>query len=440
MAYQLNFDHTISNSNTLTRVAGVHADNLIADVGLRIISRSKLDKLNGFDFSLFGPAIKVPEGGKFGISNRSADEIFLAVEVCRKKWVDHVLRRTHSLHAGDEGQPKFELPFEKRWNFNSEPEVLTEVGPHLAKAGDDLFKLLFERNCNADLQDLSRTLRYALISKCEYIAITSSDFFLPWGMLYTHPVAGEDLELDGSNWKKEGFWGYRYIIQQSPERIDLETRISPTAGEVPFSINFDTRLSQTLELPVIDQHLESIRGFGEKSCTKRTTKTELQKDFTAGRSNLERIIYFYCHGRGSRDASGVNLDETYLRMTDDTVSAFDFQLWAEEKKLPTSPLIFINACQGGQMTTMFYKTLAAELLGQGAVGLVGAHIDLPAVFAIEYAQRVFTKLFARGQDRVRLGPLLREVNRSLWDDHRNPLGPVYSLYRGVDCFIDWQAT
>jgi hypothetical protein len=32
---------------------------------------------------------------------------------------------------------------------------------------------------------------------------------------------------------------------------------------------------------------------------------------------------------------------------------------------------------------------------------------------------------------------LREVNREMWDKHNNPLGLIYSLYRGVNCFIDW---
>ena len=39
-----------------------------------------------------------------------------------------------------------------------------------------------------------------------------------------------------------------------------------------------------------------------------------------------------------------------------------------------------------------------------------------------------------------MGPLMREVNRAMWDTRNNPLGLVYSLYRGVDCFIDWPKT
>ena len=43
----------------------------------------------------------------------------------------------------------------------------------------------------------------------------------------------------------------------------------------------------------------------------------------------------------------------------------------------------------------------------------------------------------KDEGKRRLGPLLREVNREMWDKHNNPLGLIYSLYRGVNCFIDW---
>jgi Peptidase family C25 len=191
-----------------------------------------------------------------------------------------------------------------------------------------------------------------------------------------------------------------------------------------------------LALPVIDRHIDFISELAAQT-RKRTKKTELEIGFTEKRDNLEHIIYFYCHGRGSSDAGVANLTVPGLVLTDDAVTAFDFEAWAAGKDLPNSPFIFINACQGGQMQTMFYKSFAVELLRQGAAGLVGAQIDVPAVFAAEYARQVLEKFFSKGKDRVRMGPLLREVNQNMWDTHNNPLGLVYSLYRGVNCFIDW---
>jgi len=258
-------------------------------------------------------------------------------------------------------------------------------------------------------------------------------------MLYTHPVEGGKLERDGTNWEKNGFWGYRHIVQQTPESYKLENGIRPdAAGGVTLSINFDDRLLDMMNLPIIDEHINFLGGLGAN--IKRTKKSELELVFTQNRCSLERILYFYCHGHGSSNDSGANMSPPHLELTDGVVTAFDFERWSEggTLQLPTSPLVFINACQGGQMTTMFYKSFAVELLKEGAVGLIGAQIDIPAVFGAEYAKRVFAGFFARkNTEKVRLGPLLRAVNQTLWDEHRNPLGIVYSLYRGVDCFIDW---
>lgn len=431
MPHKINLDkfRKISNSGGFTTVPGVHKDNIEADVGLRVTSSES----GGFCFTLFGPAIRSAGGLEEGTSKRSAINVFPIVEICRQQWIKYVIERNVLLSSG--GQSAFDFPFEKQWNFRKTPQVLEEVVPKLALAGDRLYQLVFETECDEELKRLSSRLRTVLVtSRC--VSITSSDLFLPWGMLYTHPVEGEDLKEDGSNWKKAGFWGYQHIIQQTTENYYPEARILLKSGEPALSVNFDSRLSADLKLPAIDEHLKSMCSLGMSQRISRTTKGELQKGFTEGRSALERIIYFYCHGRGSTDGANVNLSKTELEMTDDTVSAYDFQLWSKDQKLPTNPLVFINACQGGQMTTMFYKTLAEELLREGVVGLVGAQIDLPAVFAIEYARRLFKEFFGGRQRRRRLGPLLRKVNRTLLDTYKNPLGLVYSLYRGVDCFIE----
>jgi hypothetical protein len=173
---------------------------------------------------------------------------------------------------------------------------------------------------------------------------------------------------------------------------------------------------------------------------RRTKKKELEQIFSEQREMLERILYFYCHGHGSSNGSTIELGASKLILTDepiDPVTAQDFLVWAKDNLLPTQPLIFINACQGGQMTTMFYQTLAFELLRQGAIGVAGAQIDIPAIFAAAYAKWVFERFFTKNNGRVRLGPLLREANQEFWNQHNNPLGVVYSLYRGVNCFIDW---
>jgi hypothetical protein len=77
-------------------------------------------------------------------------------------------------------------------------------------------------------------------------------------------------------------------------------------------------------------------------------------------------------------------------------------------------------------------------LKKKALGLIGAQIDLPVLFAEEYARRFFRALLDRSASGVvRIGPLMRELTRRFITDHRNPLGLVYSLYRGLDSYVAW---
>lgn len=426
MAYEIDLQKhlTVSNSGTNDN------DSVQANFGIRIISR---DDKGPFDFSLFGPLIDDPDLNLTGISNRSAKEMFALAEECRKTWKSTLV--DHRGQTEVDGKTKFGFPFQDKWDFQEGTVVLVDIVPRLARAGENLFTSIFEKKCDDGLKEIGQTIRRLLASADRCVAITSDKLFEPWGMLYTHPVEGEKLADDGSNWVKNGFWGYRHIVQQTPKSYKHANAIQPDAeGGIPASVNVDDRLSTALNLPVIDDHIEFLRGLGAK--IKRTKKSELELVFKENRRKLERILYFYCHGHGS--GSGASTSPPCLEMTDDFVSAFDFERWADGAKLPTSPLVFINACQGGQMTTMFYESFAVELLNEGVVGLIGAQIDVPAVFAVQYAKEIFEQFFDRTTtQKQRLGPLVKKVNQKLWDKNNNPLGIVYSLYRCIDCFIDW---
>jgi hypothetical protein len=430
MPYEMTLNHTISNSDSLAHVAGVHEHNVRADIGLRIALANPED--GQFDFTLFGPAIQSAGLNLNGYSKLKPAQVFAAVEECRKEWMSSVVDFKRQVQAN--GKMQYETPFQAKWDFKDDPALLKDVAPRLALAGDKLFTSIFELDSSdADLKKIGQALRDLSSATPRCIAITSRVMFLPWGMLYTHPVPGETLFADGSNWTKDGFWGYRHIVQQSPENIDTINGISPDKGSVALSVNFDDRIFSQEKPPVTAAHIAFLGELAGSKFIKRTKKAELANGFTRGRDGLERILYFYCHGHGSSSDSGVSVDPPHLLMVDGKVAASDFQIWAKEKKkLPTSPLVFINACQGGQMTTMFYESFAVELLKQGAVGLVGAQIDVPTVFGPVYAQRLFEKFFAKDKGRVRLGPLMREANQVMWDDHNNPLGLIYSLYLPIE--------
>jgi hypothetical protein len=374
-----------------------------------------------------------------GITRRHESELLGAVEECRKEWKEAVVDLVGLVTRGDKSEA--EQRFQKDWDFRGEPDLLTSLGARLALAGEKLFASIFQVDCDDGLHRVAAKLR-VLLTKPRHLAVTSRSLFIPWGMLYTHPIEGKELEPDGANWDKRGFWGYQHIIQHSPDTFDLESEIRPdAAGKVALSINFDDRLSVALKLPSIKDHIDFVSTLGGTACIHRTTKNQLATVFIEQRATLERILYFYCHGHGSNVGGAVSSISPHLKLKDGNVSASDFQTWAaksNEPKLPTRPLVIVNACQGGQMTTQFYESFASELLRQGAVGLIGAQIDVPAVFASAYGRLLLEDFFSRDKDNNRLGPLLRSVNQRMWKQHNNPLGLVYSLYRGANCFINWE--
>jgi hypothetical protein len=114
------------------------------------------------------------------------------------------------------------------------------------------------------------------------------------------------------------------------------------------------------------------------------------------------------------------------------ITCKDLADWLRNRELHSHPFVLINACQGGQMRTLFYQTVAAELLRRKAACLIGSQIDMPAIVASEFAQRFFSMWLKTG---TKAGPIMRDVASDLLTHFRNPLGLAYSMYRGIDCLL-----
>ena len=89
------------------------------------------------------------------------------------------------------------------------------------------------------------------------------------------------------------------------------------------------------------------------------------------------------------------------------------------------------------MQTRLYETIAPQFLRRQAAGLIGAHTQLPTLFATHYAQVFFEELLDDADDKVRVGPLMTRLARRFITDHHNPLGLVYPLYRASDVYVRW---
>lgn len=287
---------------------------------------------------------------------------------------------------------------------------------------------------------MGEVLKEASRAKPLVLTITSDSFFVPWGMLYVHPDPNTELDGNGANFNWEGFWGFRYIVEHDTEYVALETELRmDTTRKLKLSVNVDDKIDSDLKVPCVKPLIAFFQRHLLLDTVVRKTKVHLGQDFSASNFS-DRIIFFLCHGRGSRSNGGISLEPAAIRLTDAVeIKDSDLRFWlgkSGKDALSPNPFVFINACQGGQMTTLLYPTtLAAEFLKQKAVGLVGSQIDIPALFAREYAERFFDKLLNTTHGPVRVGPLMRDLAREFISKHHNPLGLVYSLYRGADCFV-----
>jgi hypothetical protein len=148
---------------------------------------------------------------------------------------------------------------------------------------------------------------------------------------------------------------------------------------------------------------------------------------------MHAILYFCCHG------SAADATPPSIMLTDqEPIAAKDIDIWLRARPtLAAHPIVFLNACEGGVMQTRLYETIAPQFLSRDAAGVIGAHTQLPTLFATRYAQVFFERLLHHGPDKVRVGPLMTELSREFIHQHHNPLGLVYALYRASDVYINW---
>ncbi|MFL6334717.1 MAG: hypothetical protein ACJ754_15510 [Pyrinomonadaceae bacterium] len=438
-------ENVASNSGGLAQFAGLEDDSLERDGGLYIrhaplraeVGREARESFEVFGFGQLFPARRVWRT-EIPLTRH---ELFEHVEECRAEWRRALVDHEESANSLFRRIKKY--PFQEEWDFGTRPKLLRACGGWLAVAGERLFYFIFENTDDPTLREMGQRLRAASAAGGVVLTITSESFFVPWGMLYTHTRPG-GLAHDGSNFDPKGFWGYQHVIEHNTDEVVLETGIRPErAGPLPASMNFDETIDARLGVGCVKKQqelFERLERLNLIARTERRRRDELRLALEGGNFQ-DRILYFYCHGEGASGTDGPSLMSANLRLSDgEPITGNDIAYWLRARReLPSHPLVFINACQGGQMTTLFYQTIAAQFLRQKAVGLVGCQIDIPAPFAAEFARRLLSEFIdsrSPAPEKVRLGPLLNRLTRELMDVHHNPLGLVYSLYRGADCYID----
>jgi hypothetical protein len=408
------------------------------------ISISSVDTPAGkrFFIELSGPAFGLDEEEPAlgGVTECDATVLAGYVTDCRKAWHAQI----------DSDQPTgswlggTEKPHQER--VTQKKELFDQISRKLAVAGAVLFQQIFLQS-TPNMSKVAEHLGKALRGPPCFLTVYSDTFFIPWAMLYVHPTEAPKLGLEGENADPEGFVGYRHVVEQATDAIYTPAAIVPLKEAIAFGFTFDESIDATQGIKSVKQqqaYFEKQNRLNPRAM--RKSVADLKKAFVND-GLPDQISYFYLHGLTNNPSQPVNLPAFYLGK--EAVSANDLKAWSQwqgrEAILSSSPLMVFNACQAGQLRSLFYESFAFMLLDLRARGLLGPQIDIPSVFAEEYARQFFDLLLQSGGSLNaqkpsidgRVGDIVRSLAREFRDKHNNPLGLVYSLYKGAECYIAW---
>jgi len=201
-------------------------------------------------------------------------------------------------------------------------------------------------------------------------------------------------------------------------------------GKLPITFVANTGIDEEMGTPLIEDQQKFFAGLADQiELTTRTTK----KDFLADLQNANlaaQLIYLYCHAESYVPGEGVRTQDSTIIIEGNTtatgLSVKELNVRAPTRtKLNSAPLVFINACQGAELSAQLYAGLMPYLVQKGCRGVIGTEVNTPALFAAEFAQRFFTR-FLKGD--TTLGQLMLDLRREFAQKHKNLMGLVYATY------------
>lgn len=373
--------------------------------------------------------------GEPAVINLTPDGLFDVVQSCRTSW-EHAIESLGTTVPDPSGGTKPYHPYENVWDRPVANDDFDALAAKLAVAGNDLFVSIFERNQGTPLDAIATRLREIARSGSRMLTVRTACFHVPWRMLYTHPTG--ELSADGSNFEPSGFWGFQHVVEQYPSIYPGTDQIRTRAGKLNFAAALHDRIDSEFRVDCIRRHHDFIQSSGDLlSYTEWTKITGLEQGLSTVPFE-QQLVYFLCHAEVAGSTASPALVPAALHLADGNIDASKVRLLIKRRFNQNPPLIFINACRGGQLGTLVRQnfTFASQFLEQGAICVVGPQVEVPAVFAGEFGNRFFKRFIERTTPPPQVGLVLREITREMWE-RNNPFGLVYSLYAGADCHIRW---
>lgn len=321
-------------------------------------------------------------------------------------------------------------------------DVNRQVLPNLAAAGYDLFQTIFlHPGVDQAGRDFVKYLRDQAQKEFLNIQIISQEMLLPWGMLYLAE------RFDPNNVKPELFLGFKHIIEHIPMQPNMDfPRNIASQPKLSVSLNLNREIDRDMGFPLIANQEKFWQGVQQKTginIVTRTTRDSLVNAL-ADTNTPDQIAYFYCHAVSrelgekikattNRPEVVVDPEDSILKLSEkDVVTLKDLTRSAPlDIRLPSAPLVFINACESAELSPLFYNGFMPYFVGKGARGMIGTECSMPALFASEWAQKFFER-FLKGDS---IGQIFLDLRRDYFFNHNNPLGLLYAVYCDADTCI-----
>ncbi|QNP70526.1 hypothetical protein IAG44_14470 [Streptomyces roseirectus] len=309
-------------------------------------------------------------------------------------------------------------PYATRTDLTDESE-LAGILEELAEQGAYLLwrELLGAGGRGADR--LRAVVQGALDSEKPLRIRIDSALFLPWPMLALPAPDADPLHR---------FLGYRHQLEQTGGSYadfpdEAEPQLAPPVPVV--SLNHDRNIDPDGRTRAADVAAALAEGT---VCVERSRRDEFLAALKSGRLD-DQLMYFWCHGRfeAAQDAGEPLL---VVRLTDSQdIDAHTVLARHRAGLLPHRPLVLFNACYAGLPGGADLTYLGGALIAAGAGGVLGPQIEMPQVFAAEYAYAFVTR-YLGGTDTA--GEIAHTLARHFADAFRNPLGLAYALHCGMD--------
>lgn len=295
----------------------------------------------------------------------------------------------------------------------------------LAFEGFRLYQAIFAGPAaSAALRAVGKWLRDTLRAKTTTLQVVSSGFPVPWALMYLTD------RFDAAPLGWDNFIGMRHVVEQIPMTDIGAVPPAPTIASTP-DLGVRVLYHEGIDATMPSHPIAAQRAYWSSrrvALTEGTKADDLMRIALAS-SATDKVLYLYCHAV----ASPTDPDDSHLILSgDQSVTLAELSVHAPiEDALPAHPLVFINACESGDLSPNFYDGFVPYFLAKGARGVIGTECKTPGLFASEWSKAFFDELFA-GRS---LGEVVLELRRRFLAEHNNPLGLLYGIHCDVDTNI-----